>query len=199
MSCTYLNCHHLTARTRLLSANKASNELRHPASDSAGRCPRCWSGSPWSRASPSDSEWNREKSTVAGSGRRDSEKNLTNQSCDGRSICAKFYLNFTTDKHSMMRWKKLDGGEYLPIIHKYINLLTDNYRDWKGHLIDWWSIQNVLSANNGVIYNHTNTFFQPFFLWLKANWYLDAHNGNAMLRECRCRYVNFISSINGGK
>ena len=28
---TYLNCHHLTVRTRLLSTNKASNELWHPA------------------------------------------------------------------------------------------------------------------------------------------------------------------------
>lgn len=108
-------------------------------------------------------------------------------------ILFEFYHGQTFDDEV----KKLDGGEYLPIIYKYINLLTDNYRDWKGHLIDWWSIQNVLSVNNGVIYNHTNTFFQPFFLCLKANWYLDAHNGNAMLQECR--YVNFISSINGGK
>ena len=114
----YLNCHHLTVRTRLLLTNKAFNELRHPASDSAGPRPRCWSGSPWSRASPSDSEWNREKSTVAGSGRRDSEKKL-DQSIVWRAkhlcqILFEFYHGQTFDDEV----KKLDGGEYLPIIYK---------------------------------------------------------------------------------
>ena len=114
----YLNCHHLTVRTRLLLTNKAFNELRHPASDSAGPRPRCWSGSPWSRASPSDSEWNREKSTVAGSGRRDSEKKTwpINRVTGEASVpnLFEFYHGQTFDDEV----KKLDGGEYLPIIYK---------------------------------------------------------------------------------